>query len=190
MAAFVGPHCELWQIDDDFGVDSPCQKPLFSPTAIALGSSAILKVSGQNSFRTLHGSLGQIRLGLPKGSAVGSTKVPPSFSKFRCNSGSLGQTRFGLPKGSAEGSTKVPRKVPPRFHQGSAKVLPRFHQGSTKLLQISWCLWLSGADLSWAAKRFRLGLPKSSAEGSPRFHQGFTEVPPRFHRGSTLRRGA
>ena len=34
------------------------------PTAIALGSSAIVKVSGQNCFRTLYGSLGQIRLGL------------------------------------------------------------------------------------------------------------------------------
>ena len=41
-----------------FGAD------LFSPTAIALGSSALVKVSGQNCFRTLYGSLGQIRLGL------------------------------------------------------------------------------------------------------------------------------
>ena len=41
-----------------FGAD------LFSPTAIALGPSAIVKVSGQNCFRTLYGSLGQIRLGL------------------------------------------------------------------------------------------------------------------------------
>ena len=50
----------------------------FSPTAIALGSSAIAKVSGQNCFRTLCGSLGQIRVELPKGSADGSTK---SFTK-------------------------------------------------------------------------------------------------------------
>ena len=86
------------------------------------------------------------------------------------------------------GCQKVPRKVPPRFRgrfrQGFTKVSPRFHQGSTKLLQISWCLWLSGADLSWAAKKFRLGLPKSSAEGSPRFHRGSTKVPSRFHQGS------
>ena len=51
-----------------------------SPTAIALGSSAIVKVLGQNCFRTLYGSLGQIRLGLLKGSVEGSTKVPPSLA--------------------------------------------------------------------------------------------------------------
>ena len=39
-------------------------------TAIALGSSAIVKVSGQNCFGTLYGSLSQIYLG----------KVPPRFS--------------------------------------------------------------------------------------------------------------
>ena len=48
-------------------------------TAIALGPSAIVKVLGQNCFRTLYGSLGQIRLGLPQGSAEGSTKVLPVF---------------------------------------------------------------------------------------------------------------
>ena len=52
----------------------------FSPTALALGSSGIVKVSGQNCLR-------QIRLGPPGG----STKVSPRFSKFRCVSGSLGQ---------------------------------------------------------------------------------------------------
>ena len=77
----------------------------------------------------------------------------------------------------------------------------RFHQGFTKVLQVSCCLWSSGADPFWAAKRFR-----------GRFHEGFTkvpswaakwfclkrfcgrftkvpprftEVPPRFHQGST-----
>ena len=50
-----------------------------SPTAIALGSSAIVKVLGQNCFRTLYGSLGQVRLGL-KGSVEGSTKVPPALA--------------------------------------------------------------------------------------------------------------
>ena len=138
--------------------------------------------------------------------------------------GSLGKIRLGPPEGSAEGYTKVPARV---------------HQGSTKVLQVSWCLWFSGTDPSWAAKRFcgrfhrgftkvpprffkfrgvfgflgqiRLGLPKGSVEGSPRFHmvpprlwfsgalvapfwaakmfwkvhQGFTEVSPRFHQGSS-----
>ena len=44
----------------------------FSPTAIALGFSAIVKVSEQNCFRTLYSSLGQIRFGVPKGSVEGS----------------------------------------------------------------------------------------------------------------------
>ena len=54
---------------------------LFSPAAIALGSSAIIKVSGQNCFRTLYGSLGEIRLefrGLWKVHQA-STKVSPRF---------------------------------------------------------------------------------------------------------------
>ena len=55
----------------------------FFPNSNSLGSSAIVKVSGQNCFRTLYGSLGQICFGLPKGSAEGSTKVlcmvPPRF---------------------------------------------------------------------------------------------------------------
>ena len=55
----------------------------FSPTAIALGSSATRFCGG-------------------------SAKVPLRFFKFRGVSVSLGQIRFGLPKGSAEGSTKVP----------------------------------------------------------------------------------
>ena len=45
--------------------------------------SAIVKVSGQNCFRALCGSLGQIQVELPKGfaegSSKGSTKVPPKF---------------------------------------------------------------------------------------------------------------
>ena len=66
----------------------------FSPTATALGSSAIVKVSGQNCFRTRYGSLGQIHLGLPKGSVEGLvslhrgfTTVPPRLRKFRGVSG-------------------------------------------------------------------------------------------------------
>ena len=86
----------------------------FSPTAIALGSSAIVKVSGQNCFRSLWFSGAD-----PSWAAKrfrgrfhqGSAKVPPRFFKFRYLPGLLGQIRLGPPKGSAEGSTKVP----PRF---------------------------------------------------------------------------
>ena len=89
--------CAKSQLQSSFGPKF-CD---FSPTAIALGSSAIVKVSGQNRSSPLYGSLGQIRVGLPKGSAEGSTKEGE------------GSTKEG------QGSTKVS----PRFHQGSAKVL-------------------------------------------------------------------
>ena len=93
---------------------------------MALGSSAIVKVSGQNSFWALYGSLRQICLGLPKGSAEGSTKVSTSFvvSRVLWGRSVLGcpEVHLGLPKGSVEGSNKVS---------------PRFHQGFTKLAQVS-----------------------------------------------------
>ena len=79
-------------------------------------------------------------------------KVPPRLRKFRGVSGLLGRSVLGC--------QKVPWKVPPRFHRGS-----------TKVAQVSLSLWSSGADPSWAAKRFR-----------GRFHQGFTEVPPRLRK--------
>ena len=125
-----------------------------SPTAIALGSSAIVKVSGRNCFRTLYGSLGQIRLGLPKGSAEGSTKVPPCF---HCGS-SKGAARIHQgPSGfvvsvvlwnkSVVRSYKVPWKV----HQGFTKVPPRLRK---------FC------DLSRLLGQIRFGVPKGSVEGS------------------------
>ena len=84
----------------------------FSRTAIALGSSAIVKVSGQNCFRTLSLVLwGRSVLGpqtVPR-------KVPPRF-------------RQG------------PTKVPTRVHQGSTEVPPRFHQGCASLF-ISLVFW-------------------------------------------------
>ena len=75
----------------------------FSPTAITLGSSAIVKVSGRNRFRTLYGSLGQIRLGLPQGSVEGSPGFQQGFTKVLQGGGFgfLGQIRLGLAKGSA-----------------------------------------------------------------------------------------
>ena len=82
-------------------------------------------------------------------------KVPPRLRKFRGVFGLLGQIRLGL--GCAQGSTKVS---------------PRFR----KFRRFSDCL-----------EAIRLGLPKgsglkgSAAEGSPRFHQGFTKV----HQGFT-----
>ena len=110
---------------------------VFSPTATTLGSSAIVKVWGQNCFRTLCGSLGQIRLGLVKGSAEGSTK---------------GSTK--VPPGFHQGSTKVLPRLPvsdslwfsgsgpcwvakgfcgrfhhARFYRGSTKAPPKFYQG-------------------------------------------------------------
>ena len=141
----------------------------YSPTAIALGSSAIVKVLGQN---LLSDSLwfsgadpswaaqrfrGRFQQGL--------TEVPPRLRKFRYLSGLLGQIVLGC--------QKVPRKVSPRFQQGCTKVPLRFF----KFLGVSGSLG-----------QIRFGLPKGSVlkgsvEGSPMFHQGFTEVPPRFHQG-------
>ena len=65
-----------------FGAD------LFSPTAIALGSSAIVKVSGQRfcKFGGVSAFLGQIRFGLQK--------VPPRFHQGGVSA--PGQIRFGL----------------------------------------------------------------------------------------------
>ncbi len=128
-----------------------CVEMCFSPTALALGSSVIVKVSGQNCFRTLMVLWGRSVLGRQKVPRKvtprfqqGCTKVPPKFFKFRGVSGFLAQTRLGLPKGSVEGFTEVSR----RFHQGSSsfvvslvfwgrsvlgcqKVLWKVHQGST-----------------------------------------------------------
>ena len=121
----------------------------FSPTAIALGSSAI-KVSGQNRFWTLYGSLGQIRLGLPKGSAAG---LHQGLTKVL-------QVWWCLWFSRADQSWAAKR------FRG------RFDQGSTKVLEVSWCL------VSGFLGHIRLGLPKGSVgnlhEVPPRFHQGLT----------------
>ena len=124
-----------------------------SPTAIALGSSAIVKVSGQNCFRTLCGSLGQICVEPPRGSLEGSTKVA--------------QVSWCLWSSATDPSWAAKRFCGTK---GSTKVPARVRQGTTKVLQVSRCLWFSGADPPWAAKRFRL----------KRFCGRFTKVPPRF----------
>ena len=89
----------------------------------------------------------------------GSSKVSPRFHQ--------GSPSFVVSlvfcSRSALGCQKVPRKVPPRFHQFSSKVSP-------KVLQVSWCLWFSGVDPSWAAKRFRVIMSPihlHSAESDP-----------------------
>ena len=69
--------------------------------------------------------LGQIRLGLPKGSAQGSAKVPPRLRKFspRFHQGSPNFVLSLVLRGrSVLGCQKGPRKVPPRFHQGKGPV--------------------------------------------------------------------
>ena len=108
-------------------------------------------------FRRVPGSLGQIRLGLPKSSAEGSSKVSPRFHQnFLSFVVSLVLwARFVL------GCQKVPRKVPPRFRQGSTKVSPRFQQGCPKVTQVSWSLRSSGADPFWGAKKFCGSFPLS-----------------------------
>ena len=113
--------CKLWTGRITGGAWSQC---VFSPTAIALGSSAIGKVSGQNCFCTLYGSLGGV-LGPPKGSAEGSTKVL-QVSCCRWFSGAdpfWAAKRFRLKRFCGRFT-----KVLPRFHRGSTKVWPRLRK--------------------------------------------------------------
>ena len=51
----------------------------FFPNSNSFGVFSHSKGFGQNCFRTRCGFVGQIRLGPPKGSAEGSTKVSPRF---------------------------------------------------------------------------------------------------------------
>ena len=102
-----------------------CLFACHSPTAMALGSSAIVKVSGKNCFRTLYGSVGQIRLGQLKGSAEGSTKILPRFHQ--------GCTSFVVSLVFWASSSWAAKRFYGRFHQGCTEVPPRFHQGSTKV---------------------------------------------------------
>ena len=161
----------------------------------------MVKVSGQNCFRTLSGSLGQIRLGLPRGSAEGSTKVPPRFHQ----SSTKVQTRFHqsstpsfvvslvLWGRSVLGCQEVLRKVPPRFHQGFTKVPPKFH---SKFCGVSGSLGQIHLGLRKVPSRLNQGSTKVPLQVSwclwfcgadpswgfrGRFHQGFT-----FGRGSTF----
>ena len=120
-----------------------------------MGPSAIVKVSGQNSFRTLYGFLRPILV-----------------------------VSLVLWGSSVLGCQKVPRKVPSRFRQGSAKVSPRFHQGSTKVPpRFSKCCGVSsslgqihqgspGFVVSLALwGRSVLGCQKVPRKVSPRFRQ-------------------
>ena len=86
------------------------------PPTLALGPSAIVKVSGQNCFRALYGgSLEQAALG----------QVPPRFQQRRSHQGlssfvvyvSVGPIGLGLPKGSI-----LIKKVLWKDHQGFTKL--------------------------------------------------------------------
>ena len=90
-----------WKLKSNF-VSGVYAGVIFSPTAIALGSSAIGKVWGQNRFRTLYGS----GAGPSWAAQKVPRKVPPIPLQFqqgfnRGVSGPLGQTGLGLSKGSA-----------------------------------------------------------------------------------------
>ena len=132
-----------------------------SPTATALGSSAIVKVPGQNCFRALCASLGQIRLG--PGFQQGAPRFHQSSSSFVVSLALWSRSVLGC------------QEVPPRFHQGSAKVPPRLQPGFTKVPPRlrSGLLW----QIRLAAERFRLKRFRG------RFHRDSTKVSPRFHRG-------
>ena len=120
----------------------------FSLTATALGPSGIVKVSGQNCFRTLWFSGADPSKGCQKV----LRKVPLRFHQGSTNfcgvSACLGQIRLGLPKGSME---------------GSAKVSLRCHQGFTKVAQVSSCLRSSRffAQTAFASQKVLWSVPQS-----------------------------
>ena len=128
----------------------------------------MVKVSGQNCFRTLYGSLGQIRLGPPEGSAEGSAegsvKVSPRFHQG-CASLVVSLVFWGR---SVLGRQKVLSQVPPRFHRGSTKVSPRlrkFRYLSGLLGQIVLgCQQVPSEKVLWKVR------------------QGFTKVSPRLRK--------
>ena len=144
--AMLYPHVGELTVSFNGGKDA-CVVPWLSFFPNSFGVFSIVKVSGQNCFRTLYGSLGQIGLGPPKGSAEGSTKVPPRFHQW-CLWFS-GQIRLGLPKGSVlKGSVEGS----PRFHQGFTEVSPRLRKFP---------------DLSGLLGQIRFGVPTGSVERSP-----------------------
>lgn len=73
----------------------------FPPMAKSLRSSAIVKASGQNGFRTFCGFLWQMNFGLRGSSAERSTKVPPRFHQGSIQVSLCHCFRFGLPQGSS-----------------------------------------------------------------------------------------
>ena len=112
---------------------------LNSNSSIALGSSAIVKVSGQNCFRALKGFL--------RWNRHGSTNFSPRFhqgSTFCGVSGPGGRSVLGC------------QKVLWNLVEGSTIASPRFHRGFTKF-----------RDLSGLLGQVSFGVPKGFAEGSP-----------------------
>jgi len=81
----------------------------FFPSSNSFGVFSHSKGFGQNCFRTRYGFVGQIRLGPPKGSAEGSTKVSLRFHQG-CTSFVVSLIFWGR---SVLGCQKVLCKVPP-----------------------------------------------------------------------------
>ena len=124
-----------------------------------MGSSAIVKVSGQNCFQTLSGSLDLSRAAkrLRGRFHQSPAKVPPKF----CGLWFSGADPSWLPQGLSWAA----KRLRGRFHQSPAKVPPKF------------CgLWFSGADPSWAATRLVLGCQNVPWKVPPSFHGGCTDV--------------
>ena len=96
----------------------------FSPTAIALESSAVVKVSGQNCFRTLYGSLGQ--LGYPLGLFFQGTILADPFHGVRLSSASstsVSATSHRCPNSPSLPSSDAKSANPNPFPIGSLRPL-------------------------------------------------------------------
>ena len=139
----------------------------FQKTAIALGSSAIVKVSGQNCDRIAFGLSmvlwGRSVLSLQKVPRKVPSRFHQGLRKFRFSPGLLGQIRFGVRKGSVEGAPIPSLTLSPSLL--FAFFLNRVSFGvfsHSKGLAAKWHVCLLGF---FAANGFRL--PKGSLECSP-----------------------
>ena len=140
----------------------------FSPTAIALGSSAIVKVSGQNCFRTLYGFLGADPSWAARSFCgrfhKGFTKVEGCAS-FGISLVFWGRS-VGVSKGSVEGSPITSLSLSP----SSSTIFCIFPQqrqlwGLQPIVKCLGAKWHVCLLRFFAANGFRL--PKGSLECSP-----------------------
>ena len=154
---------------------------LFHAFSFFLGGVALksLKDLGtQNCFRTLCGSLGQIRVELPEGSVEGSTKVPPKLYQ--------GCQRFvvSLVSGgkSVSSCQKVLWKVPPKLYQGCQRFVVSLVSGGRSVSSCQKVLWKVPPKLYQGCQRFVVSLVSGGRSVSS-CQKVLWKVPPKLYQG-------